>query len=298
MPKFVVATDLSSRSTLAVGRAIALAQSLEADLTVLHVSETSERAVLAAATAQMGKDLADVMYGDVSIELKVLCGDPCEIIVQFAEIADLLILGEPREHTLREFFIGSTAHRIMRRISTPGLMVRTEVPKNYHHVVFAVDFSDESIRAIDAALKLGLATNHCTAVHVYDSARIDLMVKTSSYSMKDIKNQIASEAAKIENKLARLMKRLGLRGRPVAVLAKTSSASTLLAYAQTLNADLIILGSRGRSNIAKITLGSVAEETLINAMCDILIVPGVTGFNDDPSLNHLQSCAVDGSCSV
>ncbi len=298
MSKIVVASDLSDRSTLAIRRALLLAQSLQADLTLLHVCETSDVPTVTAAHAALDQALDQALEqalgqaldpaleqqaldpvrarstsAELRIEKRVVCGDACDVIVQFASTADLLVLGEPRRHTLREFFIGSTAHRIMKGLSTPGLMVRTRAEEPYRRLVFAVDFSQASVHAIERALELGMARENCAAVHVYDLARIDLMVEASSYSMAHIKEQVRRETAKIERKLSALMKKSGLRGQPAAILAKASPADSLLVFARTYQADLIVLGNRRRSNLAKIVLGSVAEETLVNAPCDILLVP-------------------------
>jgi len=49
---------------------------------------------------------------------------------------------------------------------------------------------------------------------------------------------------------------------------------TILAVAQEIGADMIILGSHGRKGITKLFLGSVSETVLAQAPCSVEIVKG------------------------
>lgn len=46
----------------------------------------------------------------------------------------------------------------------------------------------------------------------------------------------------------------------------------LVDEARRMNADLIVVGSRGRSGVAKILLGSVASHVVTHAPCSVLVV--------------------------
>jgi|GEM_PF-2546775 nucleotide-binding universal stress UspA family protein len=50
-------------------------------------------------------------------------------------------------------------------------------------------------------------------------------------------------------------------------------AETVLAKATNLQADLLILGTHGRTGLERIMLGSVAENVLRHVKCNTLIVP-------------------------
>jgi nucleotide-binding universal stress UspA family protein len=52
-------------------------------------------------------------------------------------------------------------------------------------------------------------------------------------------------------------------------------AQTLSAAAEDLDADMIVVGSRGRSNVASLTLGSVSHKLLHLARRPVLVVPSV-----------------------
>jgi nucleotide-binding universal stress UspA family protein len=51
-----------------------------------------------------------------------------------------------------------------------------------------------------------------------------------------------------------------------------SAAATIMEYAETRNADLIIIRSRGRTGFKKLLLGSVSSSIIKNAHCPVLII--------------------------
>lgn len=57
----------------------------------------------------------------------------------------------------------------------------------------------------------------------------------------------------------------------VAVTA-TSIVSAIVDYAKNKNVDLIVTGTRGRSEFKKLLLGSVASRVIIHAVCPVMVV--------------------------
>lgn len=49
-------------------------------------------------------------------------------------------------------------------------------------------------------------------------------------------------------------------------------SAAILSVAQTVRADLIVIGMRRRSRVGKLVLGSTAQEILLAAECDVLSV--------------------------
>ena len=64
----------------------------------------------------------------------------------------------------------------------------------------------------------------------------------------------------------------GIRFRSEIIIAKRSAVSTMLDYAEEQKIDLIVVGTRGRSGIKKMLLGSVASGLVTYAACPVLIV--------------------------
>ena len=66
--------------------------------------------------------------------------------------------------------------------------------------------------------------------------------------------------------------------------AYASTAGALLACARTHGADLIVIGTNGRRGLARMVLGSVAEEVVRRAECPVLTVPCTDTPADGPVL--------------
>ena len=58
------------------------------------------------------------------------------------------------------------------------------------------------------------------------------------------------------------------------VIINPSSADGIVTFAEKHNADLIVIGSHGRTGFRKIVLGSVANGVLAQAKCPVLITKG------------------------
>jgi nucleotide-binding universal stress UspA family protein len=54
--------------------------------------------------------------------------------------------------------------------------------------------------------------------------------------------------------------------------AETSAASTIVNYAESKNVDLLVIGSKGRTGLKKMLVGSTASEVLKYAHCPVLVV--------------------------
>ncbi|TMQ63242.1 MAG: universal stress protein [Candidatus Eisenbacteria bacterium] len=55
--------------------------------------------------------------------------------------------------------------------------------------------------------------------------------------------------------------------------------AVLLAFAQSERADLIVVGSHGRTGIAKLMLGSVSSHVVTHASCSVLVVKHAAAAN-------------------
>jgi nucleotide-binding universal stress UspA family protein len=60
-------------------------------------------------------------------------------------------------------------------------------------------------------------------------------------------------------------------------LGTAPAASAIVDLSEDLGVDLIIMGTRGHSDLAHVLIGSVAERTLRRAPCSVLIVKASSG---------------------
>jgi len=98
-------------------------------------------------------------------------------------------------------------------------------------------------------------------------------IETQSNS-QPIRNYIAHNLHKKHQQIqhiANLMRQKNLDA--TALLIQGTTVKTILQKATTLGADMVIIGSHGRSKIYQLLLGSVSEEVIHQAKCPVLVVP-------------------------
>ncbi|EOQ70953.1 universal stress protein [Acinetobacter pittii] len=142
----------------------------------------------------------------------------------------------------------------------------------YQHILVPIDGSETSMVAMKEAIKLGKALNSkITVVQVMalDPFIADAYVKTGETNeliertrtylldiLEQAKQQFSNEGLTVETKL--------LEGFVV--------HEEIIQAAQDLNADLIVMGSHGRTGVRKLVLGSVAQKVLGESHIPVLIV--------------------------
>ena len=73
-------------------------------------------------------------------------------------------------------------------------------------------------------------------------------------------------------------------------------AREILAVADELHADLVVLGTHGRGGVEHLLLGSVAEKVMRKAPCPVMVVPPGSGAGTDVRFSRIL-CPIDGSAS-
>jgi nucleotide-binding universal stress UspA family protein len=133
-----------------------------------------------------------------------------------------------------------------------------------HRILLATDFSPGSARARAFASMLARRLGaELVVAHVSEPLAI---VPGSDLA--------AEEVAQTERELDRVvgeLKREGVAARGTVVPGEP--ATEIVALAEREHADLIVLGTHGRSGLAHVLLGSVAERVLRRARCPVLAVP-------------------------
>jgi nucleotide-binding universal stress UspA family protein len=142
------------------------------------------------------------------------------------------------------------------------------------HILHPSDFSLASSAAFTKALALARdARAQLTIVHVLSPVMtmpIDGYMSPKLYD--DLQRSAETYARK---KLAAL---LG-RARKVGVRAKVAliegvAADRIVAAARRTRADLIVIGTHGRTGLARLMLGSVASRVVATSACPVLTVRG------------------------
>ena len=280
MKLILAATDFSARSDRAIRRAALLARAHDARLMLLHVVDDDRPERLVAeemATAQeLLQKTAESVLSDVQSEAKVVLGDPFEGVAKTAResAADLIVMGAHRKQILRGIFIGTSVERVMRMRIAPVLMVNAEPLSAYERGLVATDLSEHSGHALQVARQLRiLPPARVVVVRAFDVfARGKLSY--AGVSTEKISSHVKEMAAEARSELAGFIAALDADFKPEALRVKEGrAAGVIVDTADETHADIVVVGTHGRSGIAKFLLGSVTEEVMWRLERDILVVP-------------------------
>lgn len=141
---------------------------------------------------------------------------------------------------------------------------------NIQKILVAVDFSEASKRALDMATEL--CTRFGASLDLIHALEVP-MPSVSPYGVVTSDSSFADERRAAREKLAELKTELEARGfTPDAHLAEPPAPTAIDEMARSIDADLIIMGTRGNTGLKHVLLGSVAERTLRHAPCPVLTV--------------------------
>lgn len=285
MRNVMVATDFSERSDRALRRAMILARGADAGLVLVHVVDDDQPKRIVdtergAAELMLREQVATFREMDgLPCEWRVVLADPFVGIVEAArEIGpDIVVIGPHRRHALMDVFVGTTAERTIRSVAAPVLMANAPPVGPYRHAMITTDLSEASAHAMARFEALGLAAAgqdmRASVLHVFDAPALGLV--STREMPRDQREAYLDEARRDAGAaLGRFLNEHGMQASErILRTDETSTANGILSAAGEARADLVVLGTRGRSGLAKLLLGSVAEEVLRRADRDVLAIP-------------------------
>jgi nucleotide-binding universal stress UspA family protein len=185
--------------------------------------------------------------------------------------ADLVVMGTHGHRGVEHAILGSVAERTLRHVARPILAVKEDAARAaepIRRILLAVDFSPDSDRAVE--LTAGLAKRlgaHVDVVHALNLPQ-DHFASLAAFGIE--------MEQKIRATVTEALDAVGLRLEksevPVTLITRPGRPSFVISeVAKESGCQLIVMGSRGRSGLAHVLLGSVAERTLRLAPCAVLV---------------------------
>jgi nucleotide-binding universal stress UspA family protein len=181
--------------------------------------------------------------------------------------ADLIVLGATEPEHRHPLGLGSTADRVIRKVSCPVLLVRAGSPFPPHRILVPVDFSLGSSASLRYGLRLlGDLGGKPPATEVL------FVLSPGESSVHFSSDQLARLAV---DELQRFVhKHMPHQSATVTRRVRAGqTAEQILAEIDERRPDLVILGPQGRSGLEKMLIGSVADKVLRQSPCSILVVP-------------------------
>ncbi len=225
------------------------------------------------AEKQLNEVVKNHSWNGIQPELIVREGFPTDAILTFAqkESIDLIVMGTHGRQGFDRLTMGSVAEQVLRKARCPVLVVRKPAhdfvkPREKQEqiqlkkIIFCTDFSEHSDRALQYALSLAMEYNaELTLLHVLESV--------------PAKEDVEAKSAKILRELQRLIPNDAgnwCKIKPAVRAGKAYQEINLLAT--ETEADLVILGVRGRNALDLALFGSTTHRVIQVGPCPVLAV--------------------------
>lgn len=183
--------------------------------------------------------------------------------------AELIVVGRGRAEE-RQWWEGSTSRAVVRRAAVSVICVpdrddEVEIaPPEVRRILAATDLSRRGNAAVAWALALARGGADVRVVHVME-------------------NDDPAEAEQRRERLDELVRIGAAAGASVEILTGDEPARMISAEAERFDADMICVGSRGRSGLTRMLFGSVSQELLLRSERPVLLVQSAAAARAKPA---------------
>ena len=287
MKTIIAATDFSDEARYAVERGAIVAKEQRAHLSLLHVMSSSalndlrklfqtptdvEANLIDDARRMLNEVAADIsLKTGVMGSTDVKTGQAQAEILSATESADLLVLGAHGGNSLHDLILGTTAERLLSTCKRPMLVAKCPPKTRYERVLVPVDFSPYSASALTMTSRIA-PNARITIVHAF-RVPFEGRLRTVGALEDDIRRYCEEEQMAAERMIRELIRESHIDADRVSYAVERGDPSpVILAKAEELVSDLIVIGKHGQSWIEDLFFGSVTHHILARSTCDVLVV--------------------------
>ena len=277
--KILVAVDSSESSKNALHQAFKLANEEKCWITVTSVVPPYEGEIeilgvkdIRAALRKPCEDaLAEVekIAKTERMLVKTVCeeGEVYERIVDLAdaENCDVIVMGRRGQRRIERSLIGSVTARVIGHTQRDVLVVPNGTVIGWKMIVLATDGSKYSAAATDRAV--GFAKSYGGELKVIS------VVDVPSEFYAEAPQAVEDLVKKAKGFVAEVKKQADAAGvKAETFVAETEAYQAVSNLAREQKADMIVIGSHGRTGLRRLLMGSVAEKVIGHAPCPVLVV--------------------------
>jgi nucleotide-binding universal stress UspA family protein len=285
--KMLLTTDGSEFSEGAVREAIRLAKRCSSKLTAVSVVEVNpEFEALAPqfiekqekeARQHLEKVAEQAKKQGVACEYTVFDGeDAYKVITEEAarSKASMIIMGRRGRKGLKRLVMGSNTARVIGHTPCNVLVVPRAAQVDFKSIVVATDGSPFSAAAASEAI--GIARLNKSRLTVISVVPAELAAPTDIDFASASREKLADAEMKSAEKNAKAVKDAAQKeGIDVKAFVMTGKpADAIIETAKDAKADLVVVGSHGRTGLDRLLMGSVAERVIVLSSCAVLVVKG------------------------
>ncbi len=199
----------------------------------------------------------------------LVVGSPADQIVMLAEQqkVDLILLGTRGLGPIKERLVGSVAHRVLTFARGAKLILHGPL-KALDRILIPLQGTKDGDQALSFLQQKPFRDPPMiTLFTVLPHTRPPWPIDTAS--AKQMEGHALSQAQDSLNETASKLSSLGYKTRVAAALG--APVEGILQEAESLNPDLILMGSRGRQGVARLLLGSVSHALLHHGRYPLMI---------------------------
>ncbi len=278
--KILCALDLSPSCDRALDRAILLAGEMKASLLLAHIVDDTGLLIddfasqVRRAEAELRRELkSHPGAAKIDADVIITMGHPAERILAKCDrlYIDLLVMGAGQQASLRQRLLGSTVDHVLRHALQPVLCVRDRAHAPYRKMVIATDFSPPSRVALECALAL-FPQAEATLFHAYDDTLRGLLASDQVTGELADRHKVEMQAFAERSMREFVGATRDLRADLATAVEAGAPELALKRYIERHDADLIVVGTLGRTGLQRAVIGSVAERLIGSLSVDVLAV--------------------------
>lgn len=280
--RLLAVTDLLPKSESAIDRAGLLADELGAELSLLHVVSpvASERVLEQSLQIAIGRMKSRVRsplwHAETTPDVVVRAGNPARVILDTVtrESPDLVIMGPHERRGVVDALQGTIAEKLVSARHCPVLVVQQDAKAAYRNILLALDVAAGSRAAVRAAERVVLREGaQATVIHARESAD-HAVLQVADVDGAEVELRLNSSPGAAAVAMNELLEQESAEPRRYeVVVTQGNPLPTILRAIGKRQPDLLVMGTRGDGRMRRAVLGSVANQLLRAAPCDILIVP-------------------------
>lgn len=141
----------------------------------------------------------------------------------------------------------------------------------FHHALVPIDGSEPSLHAVEMALRITSVCPSCalTVIYVIDKLVVTELLHLGKHSEKEVEVEFSEQAARYLNLVQKQAREHGVSAD--CRVRKGDPFEEIIAAANDLHADLIIMGHTGRRGTSRVLIGSVTQRVLDYSPCPVLV---------------------------
>jgi nucleotide-binding universal stress UspA family protein len=279
MKNILVPTDFSEQASNALDVAMEIGRLNASTITLLHVvdlpalpyapinvvgeyvSPVEDNLYIIQLLDTSRKRLDEIVSGldkkGVTIQTKISPGNIFSSIEQEIEDRkiDIVIMGSKGASGIDELLIGSNTEKVVRRVKCPVLTVKKKIdPFVIKDIVFATNLEEDQ----------GLVLKHVKRFQDMFKATIHILRINSPDHFEDTKT--------LKKQLNDFVQRYQLHDFTTNIYNSKDKEQGIINFAEEINAGIIAMGTHGRTGIAHLISGSIAEDVVNHAERMVLTI--------------------------